>query len=177
MTTAPGADTRSSAHAFDSLHGTWAVHHAVRRGRLDGVHDWDTYDGRAVCAPILDGAGQLDQIWLPHRGVIGSTLRLYDRVTDTWRLHWSTSDAARLDPPLEGRFVDGVGTFTGTDELDGRAIDVRFVWDRIGPTRARWTQSFAWSGSGEWEPNWTMDFDRISSDATSATTGRLDLTR
>ncbi len=165
----------SHEHAFDFLHGTWEVRHSVRRGRLDGNDEWDELQGRAVCAPILAGAGNLDQIWLPHRSVIGATLRLFDAEQDCWRLHWSTSDAARLDPPLEGRFDDGVGLFGGHDVLDGRAIDVRFVWDEIGPDRARWTQSFALRGSGEWEPNWVMRFERASATAASATTDALAL--
>jgi len=166
--------TQSSA--FDFLHGSWAVEHALRRGRLDGTARWDTLHGRAVCAPILAGVGQLDQIWLPHRMAVGATLRLYDEQADCWRLHWSSSDAARLDPPLEGRFVDGVGTFFGHDVLRGEPIDVRFTWDDVGPANARWTQAFAPAGTRRWEPNWIMRFTRTSYDAASAATGPLDLT-
>lgn len=161
--------------AFDFLHGTWDVRHAVRRGRLVGSTDWEEHHGRAVCAPLLDGAGNLDQIWLPDRSVIGATLRLHDAVDDRWRLHWSTSDGARLDPPLVGRFEDGVGRFAGSDVLDGQPINVRFVWDDIGPDRARWTQSFAPAGSGDWEANWVMSFSRVATAAASATTDPLDL--
>ena len=175
-----GRDDRSMSsqpRAFDFLHGTWSVRHALRRGRLEGTDEWDQHVGGAVCAPILGGTGQLDQIWLPHRGQLGSTLRLYDGEADVWRLHWSASDTGRLDPALEGRFVDGVGLFLGRDELDGRAIDVRFVWDEITDRHARWTQSFAWAGTDAWEANWTMDFDRVSDHAASASTSLPDLSR
>ena len=167
--------TTTQRGAFDFLHGTWSVQHRLRRGRLEGTDQWDTFFGRATCAPVLDGLGQLDQIWLPHREAIGSTLRLWDEQTDRWSLHWSSSDAARLDPPLEGRFVDGVGTFSGRDVLRGDPIDVRFTWDDVTPEQAQWIQAFAWAGSGEWEPNWVMRFSRVSHDAASATTDVLDL--
>lgn len=161
--------------AFDFLHGSWSVQHSLRRDRLAGASEWDDRPGWAVCAPILRGTGQVDQIWLPHREAIGCTLRLFDPTVDRWRLHWSSSDAPRLDPPLEGSFENGVGRFYGRDELRGRPIDVRFVWDQITDRHARWTQSFAWAESGEWEPNYVMAFNRTSEHAASATTGRLPL--
>lgn len=166
---------RPHVNAFDFLHGSWTVEHSLRRDRLAGSSEWDHRTGWAVCAPILGGAGQLDQIWLPHRDAIGCTLRLFDSVTDRWRLHWSSSDAPRLDPPLEGRFDNGVGHFTGRDDLRGRPIDVRFVWDQITHDHARWTQSFAWAESTQWEPNYVMEFRRTSEHAASATTGPLPL--
>ena len=163
------------ARDFDFLHGSWDVRHSVRRRRLEGCDDWDDVTGRAVCAPILDGVGNLDQIRLPHREAVGATLRLFDQEAGVWRLHWSASDSPRLESPLEGAFVDGVGTFFGTNVLDGRDIDVRFVWDDIGPSRARWTQSFAPAGTGDWEPNWVMRFARTPVDAATCHELRLEV--
>ena len=59
--------------------------------------------------------------------------------------------------------------------LDGREIDVRFVWDEIAPDQARWTQSFAPRGTEAWEPNWVMRFSRTSADGAAATTADLAL--
>lgn len=169
------SDLSDQQRAFDFLFGTWEVGHTIRRGRLAGSEEWDEHRGRAVCAPILGGVGNLDQVWLPHRSLLGVTLRLFDADAGRWRLHWSDSSTGRLDPPLEGSFVDGVGTFLGTDVLDGQPIDVRFVWDEIGPEQARWTQAFAPAGSAEWEVNWVMRWRRTSAYAAAASTEELGL--
>lgn len=149
-------------HAFDFLHGSWRVSHRVLRERLLDCDLWDEHAGDAVCTPILGGVGNLDEIGLPHQDALGATLRLYDRDADQWTLHWSSSRTGRLDPPMTGTFADGVGTFLGRDQLRGGAIDVRFVWDDIGPSSARWTQAFCWADGGEWETNWVMNFRRTS---------------
>ena len=78
-------------------------------------------------------------------------------------------------PTARGPLRRRGGRFQGEDVLGGRPIDVRFVWDRITDRGARWTQLFAWAGSDEWEANWTMDFERVSSDAAAASTTPLDL--
>ncbi|MET3963270.1 hypothetical protein ABIE44_003204 [Marmoricola sp. OAE513] len=152
--------TDDQAHGFDFLHGSWRVDHRVLRERLAGCTDWDAFSSTAACTAILGGVGNLDQIELPHRSTTGATLRLYDAAADHWTLHWTTSGSGRLDPPMTGRFTDGVGTFLGTDRHDGAPIDVRFVWDEVTASSARWTQSFAPSGSGSWETNWVMVFSR-----------------
>jgi len=43
---------------------------------------------------------------------------------------------------------------------------VRFLWERLGPDRARWSQDFALAGAagapdGPWETNWVMEFSRL----------------
>jgi hypothetical protein len=65
-----------------------------------------------------------------------------------------------LGPPVVGRFAGDVGLFEGADEDAGRAVDVRFIWHRIGPTSARWSQFFSYGGPAQWEMNWIMDFSR-----------------
>ncbi|HEY0630244.1 MAG TPA: DUF1579 domain-containing protein, partial [Sphingomicrobium sp.] len=59
-------------------------------------------------------------------------------------------------------FRDGVGTFFGDDELRGRPVMIRFLWDRITESSARWQQAFAWPGSDDWETNWVMEFMRTA---------------
>lgn len=172
----PHVTTETGERDFDFLHGSWDVRHSFLRERLAGSEDWDHASGRAVCAPILDGAGNLDQIGLPHRDAVGATLRLFDRDAGVWRLHWLASDSPRLEPPMEGSFTQGVGTFFGADHLDGRAIVVRFLWDDIGRRHARWTQAFSLTGTEQWEPNWIMEFTRTSDAADSATTATIELT-
>jgi hypothetical protein len=59
------------------------------------------------------------------------------------------------------------GEFLGTDEDGGRTVRARFLWERLGPDRARWSQDFALIGEdgapdGPWETNWVMEFSRLA---------------
>ena len=145
------------------MHGDWRVEHNRLRQRLAGCTEWDRSEGAASCRPVLDGVGNVDEITVPAIDAIGMTLRLFDPRTDLWSLHWASTTAPRLDPPLTGRFIDGVGTFHGTDVHEGIPIRIRFVWDEITPTTARWTQAFSSDDGATWEPNWTMHFRRSPS--------------
>lgn len=153
---------------FDFLYGTWNVRHRRRRERLVGGAEWDEFDGVTICAPVLGGVGNFEQAWMPALGVIGAAFRLRDEATGTWSIHRASDQTGRLDPPVVGAFVDGVGTFVGTDTHDGATIDVRFVWDEITDRTARWTQSWAPAGTGNWEPNWVMEFVRVTAHAPAA---------
>ena len=157
--------TNDGRHDFDFLHGDWEVTHQRLRERLTGCTDWDTSEGSGSCGPVLKGFGNFEHIEIPAVGATGMTLRLYDPETDLWSLHWASTASPRLEPPVVGRFVDGVGTFLGDDELDGRPITVRFVWDEITADSARWRQAFSLDGE-TWEENWVMQFRRVPSRAT-----------
>jgi hypothetical protein len=154
---------RIGRHDFDFLHGDWHVRHHRLRERLCGCTRWDTSDGTATCRPVLDGLGNVDEITVPAIDTIGVTLRLFDPTTDRWSLHWASTTGPRLDPPLTGTFEDGVGTFEGADLHADVPIRVRFVWDEITATTARWTQSFSLARGADWEPNWTMHLRRRTS--------------
>jgi hypothetical protein len=68
-------------------------------------------------------------------------------------------------PPVVGKFSDGVGIFEGDDELDGKAIRVRFTWSDISATSARWEQAMSADGGQTWESNWVMLHTREQSGA------------
>jgi hypothetical protein len=74
---------------------------------------------------------------------------------------WRVANRSRLEPPMVGRFDEGVGLFEGDDTIDGRAVKVRFDWTDIGPRSARWEQSFSFDGGRRYAPNWVMAFMRI----------------
>ena len=48
-----------------------------------------------------------------------------------------------MDPPVVGRFVDGVGTFYSDGTVNGRPARTRFIWSEITPTSARWEQALS----------------------------------
>lgn len=155
--TSPGV-----SHDFDFLYGAWAVRHTYLAKRLVGCTEVHDFTGTATCRPILAGLGNIDEIRMPSRGVIGSTVRLFDLESRTWSLHWSSTATGRFEPPVVGTFAAGRGIFEGRDTYQSRKILVRYVWDNIGPARARWRQSYSTDDGASWELNWTMDFSRAA---------------
>ena len=110
---------------------------------------------------LLGGAVNVDDFVIEEPGgsYRAATFRRVDPATGDWLIYWSDARRDGLDPPMRGRFVDGVGKFLGPDMLDGRDIKVRFIWSNIGPDTARWEQAFSLDGK-EWEVNWVMNFNR-----------------
>ncbi len=141
--------TSSGAAAFDFIHGTWAVHNRKRRDVADPACDeWVEFGASSEVVPVLQGVGHLDRMTVP------------DPSDEAWRIWWSSSRApGRVDPPLVGRFSDGLGVFEGEDVVAGRPIRLRFEW-RADPSSPRWEQSFSYDGGVTWTVNWVMAFTR-----------------
>jgi hypothetical protein len=95
-------------------------------------------------------------------GFEGGALRLFDPATAQWSIYWFDNVVHRLLPPVHGRFAHGVGEFFGTNEHDGRPVQVRFRWSGITEHSARWEQAFSDDGGDSWETNWVMDFTRVA---------------
>ncbi|MFE9407128.1 hypothetical protein ACFYNY_36055 [Streptomyces sp. NPDC006530] len=148
-------------NAFDFLHGSWDVANRRLAAPLDpGPGTWVEFPGHAVVRPLFGGAGNIDEITFPTLGRQGATLRLFDRDSERWSIHWADSRTGRLDPPVVGDFTGDRGDFHGEDTYGGRPIQVHFVWYRLGPDAARWEQEFSADGGRTWELNWIMDFAR-----------------
>ena len=97
---------------------------------------------------------------MPERGFTGLSLRLLDPERGEWTIYWANSRDGRLQPPVTGRFRDGVGLFYGDDTHEGRAVRVRYTWSAITPVSARWDQAFSTDQGQTWEVNWIMEFTR-----------------
>jgi hypothetical protein len=114
---------------------------------------------------IMDGYGNVDDnfLGLPGNPYHGVGLRAYDPKTGEWAIWWVDSRMPHnpLDPPVKGRFVDGVGTFYSDDTLRGKPIRVRYTWSHITPRSAQWEQAYSPDGGTTWETNWHMDFERV----------------
>ena len=148
---------------FDFFHGTWRVEHRRLVGRLVGSTSWEQFGGRCVVWPLLGGQGNIDDnlLELPAGPYRAATLRAYDPATELWSIWWlDARRPAQLDPPVVGRFRDGVGVFEADDVLDGRPIRVRFRWTALDPARPTWEQAFSPDGGATWEANWEMRFHR-----------------
>ena len=158
-------ETESGLHDFDPLFGLWKVRHRRLKARLAGCTEWEEFGGTSTLWPLLGVAGNIDDNVLDAPGgrYRAATLRSFDPATGLWAIWWLDARYPhRLDPPLRGRFENGVGTFFADETFDGRPIRVRFIWSDITGASARWQQAFSEDGGATWETNWTMEFRRAA---------------
>ena len=156
-------NTHDGSHDFDFLHGRWRIDNERLLERLTGCTDWERFAATGTARPILGGLGNIDDFvpdgWRP--GFLGGTVRLFNLVTGRWSLYWMSNATGTLEPPVIGRFENGIGVFEGDDTLEGRPVRVRFTWSDITATSALWEQECSGDGGRTWEKNWTMRFARI----------------
>jgi hypothetical protein len=158
--------SHDGSHDFDWILGNW--HATLRRlvKPLTGSTTWVDFEGRQISRPVWGGKANLDEFIVDSPGagvkIEGTALRLYDPAGQQWRIYWANSKRGIVDPPVVGRFSNGRGEFYGMDELDGRAILVRYVWSNITPSSAHFEQSFSVDGGKTWEVNWISDVTRVA---------------
>src|SRR5690349_14612760 len=161
----PQGDDLSGLHAFDLRAGCWTIHNHVLKERLAGSHDWFDYEGSQRLWITLGGYGNVDDTELRKQEgtYYGVTVRTYDPKTSSWSIWWydGRTPSDNVDPPLRGRFKDGVGTFYADGDLNGKPIKVRFIWSGITAKAAHWEQAFSGDGGKSWETNWTAEFSKI----------------
>ena len=152
---------RARLHAFAFQTGNWRVRHRKLRHRLANSDDWYEFDGTCSAWELLGGAGNVDDHWIgdPVDPYAAATLRRLEP-DGRWSIWWIDSRRSGLDAPMKGAFEDDVGIFFGTDEFNGRPIEVRFIWSLASPDKARWEQAFSVDSGKSWETNWMMDFLR-----------------
>ena len=154
-----------AVHDFDFLFGTWRVRHRRLVERLVGSDEWQAFEGTCTAWPILGGAGNIDDnvLELPAGTYRAISLRTYDPAANSWSIWWLDGRSPeRLDPPVVGRFENGVGTFLAADTFDGRPILVRFLWSIRSRDEIRWEQAFSDDDGVTWEVNWVMESTRIA---------------
>jgi hypothetical protein len=151
-------------HDFDFLMGNWQVHHRRLKERLANNHEWVEFEGTSSARKILGGLGNMDDnvLNLPGSVYRAVALRAYDPDKNQWSIWWLDSrNPGHLDPPLVGRFENGVGTFYADDTFKGKPIRVRFLWTRVMSNTPYWEQAFSVDAGQTWETNWTMDFTKL----------------
>jgi hypothetical protein len=154
-----------AAHARDWewLAGRWNVRHRRLKTRLENDTRWEEFNGTSQCWLTMGGFGTCDDnvIEIPSGTYRAMGVRGFDRETRKWAIWWFDERyPASLGEPVRGGFRDGVGEFSGDDELNGRPIKVRFRWIDITATSARWEQAFSPDAGATWEVNWVMHFTR-----------------
>lgn len=148
--------------AFDWEIGTWKTEVRRLAKPLSGSNEWLEYAGTSVVRDVLDGRANLVELRVqgPAGRIEGISLRLFNPQTGQWSLNYAGSNGM-LTPPVFGGFRDGRGEFFGQDDVDGRAILVRFVVSEITRDSARFEQAFSVDGGRTWELNWIATDTRI----------------
>jgi hypothetical protein len=158
------------ANDFSFEMGDWDVHHRVKRA---GGSDWIEFEGESRAWPLMDGLGNIeDNVFHKAAGIVrGVALRAFDPQTGTWAIWWvdGRNPHGTLDPPVRGRFVDGVGTFYSDSMLNGRPLRTRFIWSAITATSAKWEQAYSYDAGKSWDTNWIMQFHRRAPAPANAT--------
>jgi hypothetical protein len=153
-----------AVHDFDFITGNWRVHHRRLRERLADNHEWVEFEGTMTSQKVLGGFGNIDDnaLHLPEGAYRALALRAYDPDKNRWSIWWFDGRApSKIDPPVVGRFENGVGTFYGDDAIKGEPLRVRFFWTEVTSRTPHWEQAFSIDGGKTWETNWTMDFTKL----------------
>jgi hypothetical protein len=163
---------RDGQHDFDFELSSWKIHLKRLLHPLTGSTAWVEFDGTSVTRKVWDGRADLEEFETdsPSAGHIeGLTLRLYNPQTHQWSLYWANSKNGALSlPPTVGEFKNGRGEFFDQEELNGRAILVRFAWSDTTTNSPHFEQSFSDDGGKTWEVNWITDQTRISDESDKA---------
>ena len=120
---------RDGQHDFDFEIGTWKTRLSRRLRPLTGSTTWVEYEGTTVVRQVWNGRANLVELEVdgPAGHIQGLSLRLYDPKGRQWSLSFANSSDGTLTRPTLGEFKNGRGEFFAQEELNGRAIYVRFV--------------------------------------------------
>lgn len=152
-------EQHNGQHDFDFFVGKWRQHNR----RL--VHQqWIEFDSTAVARRMLDGRGNVDEFEAetPSGHLEGMTVRLYSADTHDWSIYSSSGNAGAFSSPASvGHFVNGHGEFYEHEELDGKPIRLRFLWEVRSPKQYHWEQAFSTDEGKTWETNWIIDSKKM----------------
>ena len=159
----PGAVPGDGQQDFDWEIGAWKTELRRLTKPLSGSQEWVEYTGTSVVRKVLDGRANLLELRLtgPAGTIEGVSLRLYNPQAAQWSLHYAGVRNGTLTRPVHGGFRDGRGEFYGQEDLDGKAILVRFIISDITTNSARFEQAYSDDGGRRWETNWIVVDTRI----------------
>lgn len=157
-----GMMTSDRSSDFDFEFGDWTVELSRLVDPMTGSNTWVEYSGTSVVRKVWDGKANLGELNVDgSTGPIqGLSLRLYNPESGQWRIHWASSRDGELGEPMVGRFANGVGEFHNQELMDGRPVDVRFLFTDLEPDTFQLEQAFSDDGGVSWETNWIAKFRR-----------------
>ncbi|HZD76729.1 MAG TPA: hypothetical protein VE218_06980 [Acidobacteriaceae bacterium] len=155
-------------HDFDFYIGKWRLHNRRLVHPLTGSKQWVEFDGTSVARKLWDGRANVDEFEAnsPSGHIEGMTVRLYNADTHEWSIYWANGKAGAFSmPPTVGHFANGRGEFYDHEEIGGKPVFVRFIWQVQSPRECHWEQAFSMDEGKTWETNWTIDSTRMESPA------------
>ena len=165
LTAQPAASpaARDGSHDFDFDFGTWQTHSSRLMHPLSGANDWVDMDGVTVVTKVWSGRANLAEYRAagPAGVVELMALRIYNPSTGQWSINFATPQVGTLSAsPGIGAFHDGRVDFYDQEEINGRAVLVRFsIWG-VSANEARSEQAFSADGGKSWEVNWKTRYRR-----------------
>jgi hypothetical protein len=151
---------------FDFLVGRWSAHHRRLVDRLVGSTTWEEFDGECAMQKMLGGQANVDDnvLHAPAGTYHAMTIRVFDPGARAWSIFWIDGryPPSAIESPVVGGFAGGRGLFFSDDEIDGRQVRTRFIWEVGDGDSCRWQQACSIDGGRTWETNWHMDFHRIA---------------
>ena len=154
-----GKITGKGVGDFDFLAGEWKIkHRKLKEGTTD---DWQEFESGATVHRVLNGMGSIEELRGPKGNDFGMGVRVWHPGEKMWADHWTSAANGVVNAPQMGQFIDGEGVFISDDEMDGKPIKARGMWDRITPMSCRWHQSTSNDGGKTWVYNWYMDWTRV----------------
>ena len=155
---------RDGQRDFDFHIGSWKTHLRRLSKPLTGSTTWVEYEGTTEVRKVWNGAANLVELDVsgPAGRIEGLSLRLYNPESRQWSLNFANRRGGTMTPPTIGEFKNGRGEFYSQEELDGRAIFVRFVISDITPDSCHFEQAFSADGGRTWEVNWIATDTRVN---------------
>jgi hypothetical protein len=88
-------------------------------------------------------------------------VRLHHPSSRQWSIYGASAKSGVFDPPQVGQFERNRGAFYASDTFQGRAIYLRYVWQKVTPTSTHRERAFSSYGGKTWEVNWIYDGSRL----------------
>ncbi len=147
---------------FLFLDGRWRIAHERLDKRREDSTSWSTFETDYECQSFLQGLANVDRLWGEMNGQYfeGASVRTFDQLAKQWTIYWMDTRFPTLQEQVRGKFVGDRGEFHGQTDMNGKAIDVRFLWLKQSADKAQWEQAYKHPETGAWETNWIMRFTR-----------------
>ncbi|GAB3784456.1 hypothetical protein [Dyella agri] len=144
-------------HGFDFNMGRWDTRIREVSNPLSAPDVWSKLSGTHAVYRLWDDWANIGQLEVDGPGgrLEYLALRLYDRKTQQWRVYFANGKTGTLYQPMVGEFKDGVGTFIGSDEVEGKTVLTRNVWSGISAKSCQQDWAVSADGGKTWVPTWT----------------------
>jgi hypothetical protein len=158
----PHAAGSGPEHDFDFNVGSWKTKIRAVWSPLASPTAWSDLQGTHAVYRVWDDWADIGQLEVDgaHGHTEDLALRLYDRKTREWRVYFANSESGTLLPPMIGDFKNGVGTFIGLEDEDGKTVLMRNVWSGITANACRQDWSISIDGGRTWIPTWISNDTR-----------------